>query len=80
VISQRGGQAILPCSVTMTQPATVSKYLYYFKSYQKQPHIIEKRRAKGDYVESRYESVGRRRNKERKEVLFKSKIKSIKFN
>lgn len=37
VISQRGGLAILPCSVTMTQPATVSKYLYYFIAYQKQP-------------------------------------------
>ncbi|CAG9800441.1 unnamed protein product [Chironomus riparius] len=29
VISQRGGLAILPCSVTMSQPATVSKYLYF---------------------------------------------------
>jgi hypothetical protein len=27
VISQRGGLAILPCSVTMATPATVSKYL-----------------------------------------------------
>lgn len=35
VISQRGGLAILPCSVTMTQPATVSKYLYYFKILSK---------------------------------------------
>ena len=28
VISQRGGLAVLPCSVTMSTPATVSKYLY----------------------------------------------------
>lgn len=27
VVSQRGGFAILPCSVTMSTPATVSKYL-----------------------------------------------------
>lgn len=32
VISQRGGLAILPCSVTMSQPATVSKYLFFEKN------------------------------------------------
>jgi hypothetical protein len=30
VISQRGGLAILPCSVTMTQPATVSRVFMLF--------------------------------------------------
>jgi len=37
VISQRGGLAILPCSVTMTQPATVSKYLYYLNPIRNNP-------------------------------------------
>ena len=35
VISQRGGLAVLPCSVTMSTPATVSKYLYIIILNQK---------------------------------------------
>lgn len=35
VISQRGGLAVLPCSVTMSTPATVSKYLYIISQNRK---------------------------------------------
>lgn len=35
VISQRGGVAILPCSVSMTQQATVSEYLCFGVNLQK---------------------------------------------
>lgn len=37
VISQRGGLAILPCSVTMTQPATVSTVFILFPLYPQNP-------------------------------------------
>lgn len=32
VVSQRGGLAVLPCSVTMSTPATVSKYLVSWRA------------------------------------------------